>query len=151
MFPTGNHKCRYVNVNLNNDVNKYIIYVKNNLKAITAENDSTTKHWGLMTYILRQLKLCPVPLFQDHVCQLHVAYQEGHYQSLTPTNLPQQVKEKIWVLKHAQEWYIDNTSTPVMALLTTDAKHSTLEEIFKLQTQLLMKLLTSKQMPNNRN
>jgi hypothetical protein len=40
----------------NNDIEKYLVYVKNNLRMITSPTTSKRSHNGLITYILRQLK-----------------------------------------------------------------------------------------------
>jgi hypothetical protein len=46
-----------------NDVPKYIIFIKNNLCMLSSNTDSTHTHNGLITYILRQLKLSSIPYF----------------------------------------------------------------------------------------
>ncbi len=71
---------------------------------VASPTHSSTAHNGLITYILRQLKECNVKMFQDHVHELHVKFQEAKLPSLTVHALLIQLKDKIQVLKHADEW-----------------------------------------------
>jgi hypothetical protein len=125
--------------NFDNDVQKYIIYVKNSLKMVTTGDDESSEHKGLLTYTLHQLKLCPVPHFQDFIRCLHIEYQEGKHQTLTPIGLLKQVDKKIRVLQHAQEWTNDNTPTPsLMALAAAESKPNAVEELLHMQTNFLL-------------
>jgi len=125
-----------------NDITKYIITIKNYLKMITPLSGSTSAENGLLTYILRQLKLCNAHLFQEYIHTLHVAFQEGKHSNMTPTSLLSKVEDKIRALKHASEWTLDESvATPAMALVTTSSTTSSLEELLKQQIALISKLL----------
>jgi len=125
-----------------NDITKYIITIKNQLRMITPLSGSTSAENGLLTYILCQLKLCNVHLFQEYIRTLHVAFQEGKHPNMTPTSLLSEVEDKIRVLKHASEWTLDEpVATPAMSLVTTSSTTSSLEELLKQQTALIAKLL----------
>jgi hypothetical protein len=50
--------------NHQDDINKYIITIKNSLKMITPLSGTTENETGLLIYILCQLKLCSVLLFR---------------------------------------------------------------------------------------
>jgi hypothetical protein len=65
-----------------NGVNKYVIFIKNNLKLITSST-SNEKEQPWLTYIFWQLKHCPNFTFQLYVPNLHITYQEGKYPTLT--------------------------------------------------------------------
>ena len=125
-----------------NNIIKYIMYVKNHLKMITPVSGNNSTENGLLTYILRQLKQCSVHLFQEYIRTLHVAFQEGKHLTMTPTTLLSNVEDKIRALKHTSEWTIDEAvSTPAMALVSTSAPPSVLKELLKQQTSLLSKPL----------
>jgi hypothetical protein len=126
-----------------NDVTTYIISIKNYLKMITPISGSTTDDNGLLTNILHQLKVCPVPLFRDYIRKLHVGFQKGEFPDFTPIKLLTQVEDKIRALKHASEWSQDNSSSPSAMALVTSASHtpSALEYLIKQQTILITKLL----------
>jgi hypothetical protein len=101
----------------NNDIEKYLVYVKNNLRMITSPTTSKRSHNGLITYILRQLKFTTNAPFLRYIQDLHVDYQEGKLPKCTPLKLIQAVEDKIRVLKHAEVWDSAGTSeTPAMAL-----------------------------------
>lgn len=129
--------------NFNNDVLKYIIHIKDNLKMITTTSTSNPEHNGLITYILRQLKLSPVRLFHDYVRKLHVEYQEGKHPNMTPHSLLTIIENKIRVLKHADEWHEDNANQPgAMALAASASKQPTsLEETLLKQIQTLTQII----------
>jgi hypothetical protein len=125
-----------------NDIDRYIIAIKNYLKMITPLSGSTSAETGLLTYILQQLKLCPVPLFQDYIRQIHVAFQEGEHSDMTPTSLLHKVEDKIRALKHASEWTTSEQQTPsAMALVASHATPTGLEAILQQQNTLISKLL----------
>jgi hypothetical protein len=46
-----------------NNVERYLIFIKNNLQMIHSKSTAAKKHNGLITYILRQLKLSTNPCF----------------------------------------------------------------------------------------
>jgi hypothetical protein len=124
----------------NNDVNKYIIFIKDNLKMISTT--TTPEHNGLITYILRQLKLSPIPLFQDFIRKLHIEFQEGKHPLLTPTLLLKDVEDKIRVLKHADEWREANNPQPNAMALAADVRTpTTFETILLKQIQALTKMV----------
>jgi hypothetical protein len=124
------------------DVDQYIIAMKNHLKMITPLNDTAHNENGLITYILCQLKMCSVPLFQDYIRKLHVAFQEGDHSDLTPTSLLTTVENKIRALKHAHEWnHQDQSTSPAMALTGSTTQPSALEVLLQQQTTLLGKIL----------
>ena len=100
-----------------NDVEKYLIFIKNHLRMITSKSTSTKRFNGLITYILRQLKTTQNQIFLRYIQDLHVAYQEGQLPKYTPLKLISDVEDKIRVLRHTEVWdSTTNTDTPAMAL-----------------------------------
>jgi hypothetical protein len=100
-----------------NNIEKYLIYIKNQLRMITTKPTAARQHRGLITYILRQLKTTANPIFLRYVQDLHVSYQEGKLPEYTPTKLIIDVEDKIRVLTHAEVWETPaSTDTPAMAL-----------------------------------
>jgi hypothetical protein len=124
-----------------NDIDRYIIAIKNFLKMITPATGSTTDKTGLLTYILKQLKLCNVPLFQDYIRKIHVAFQEGDHSTMTPSSLLQQVDDKIRALKHASEWNASVNYQPSAMALMSSTSSTHLELLLKQQNALISKLL----------
>jgi len=125
-----------------NDVSNYIIGIKNHLKMITPLSGTTEGENGLLTYILHQLKACPIPMFQEYIRKIHVSFQEGKHPDMTPMTLLADVKDNIWALKHAAEWLPSLTPSPsAMALVTSSSSPSTLEDLLRQQTALIGKLL----------
>jgi hypothetical protein len=49
----------------NNDISLYVIYIKDDFHMISSSTQNDVDHNGLITYILCQLKLSNVSLFQD--------------------------------------------------------------------------------------
>jgi hypothetical protein len=126
------------------DVDQYIIVIKNHLKMITPLNDTAHNENGLITYILCQLKMCLVPLFQDYIRKLHVAFQEGEHSDLMPTSLLTTVEDKIRALKHAHEWnHQDQSTSPAMALTDSTAQPLALE-VFTTATNHIIRETTQK-------
>jgi hypothetical protein len=112
-----------------NDIEKYLIFIKNHLRMITTKHSSDQQHCGLITYILQQLKTTPNQIFLRYVQDLHVSYQEGKLPKYTPSTLITDVEDKIRVLKHAEVWdtVICNES-PAMALTVTPTLTDQLKE-----------------------
>jgi len=108
---------------------------------ITPATGSTTDKTGLLTYILKQLKLCNVPLFQDYIRKIHVAFQEGDHSTMTPSSLLQQVDDKIRALKHASEWNASVNYQPSAMALMSSTSSTHLELLLKQQNALISKLL----------
>jgi hypothetical protein len=132
-----------------NDIDKYIIALKNYLKMITPLSGTTSNETGLLTYIMKQFKLCPVPLFQDYIWKLHVGFQEGEYSTMTPTSLLQTVEDKIRALRHASEWSDAQPHTsPAMALVSSSSIPNGLEALLQQQNILITKLLELQQKDN---
>jgi hypothetical protein len=97
------------------DVCKYIIHVKDNLRLITVADDLSRKHNDLLVHLFGQLSLSPIRPFREAMEELHVEYLEAKLHGLTPTKLLKQVDDKAQILKHAGQW--KDTETPaVMAL-----------------------------------
>jgi hypothetical protein len=103
-----------------NDIEKYLIFIKNHLRMITTKHSSAQQHRGLITYILRQLKTTPNQIFLRYVQDLHVSYQEGKLPKYTPSTLITDVEDKIRVLKYAEVWdTVIRNESPAMALTVT--------------------------------
>jgi hypothetical protein len=51
----------------NEDVPKYILHIKDNLRLITTSDNSLPNHTDLLIYLFAQLQLCKVPLFKEAV------------------------------------------------------------------------------------
>jgi hypothetical protein len=81
----------------NHDVEKYLIYIKNNLKMITTLH-KTKQHTGLITYILCQLHHTKNPIFLHYIQDLHIDYQEGKLPKYSPVKLIHDCEDKIRVL-----------------------------------------------------
>jgi hypothetical protein len=112
-----------------NDVEKYLIYIKNHLCMITTKPTSARQHRGLITYILRQLKTTSNQIFLHYIQDLYVSYQEGQLSKYTPTKLVTDVEDKIHVLKHAEVWESPATpDTSAMALNATPNMTDQLKE-----------------------
>jgi hypothetical protein len=88
----------------NNNVEDYIIFIKDNIHMLSSDASNSNEHRGLITYLLRQLKQSSVPLFSDYIRKFHVAFQEGKHKDLSLTELLLSVEDKIRVSKHADEW-----------------------------------------------
>jgi hypothetical protein len=127
----------------NHDIEKYLIFIKNNLRMITTKSSSGDQHMGLITYILRQLKQTQNQIFLRYIQDLHVQYQEAKLPGYTPTKLIQDVEDKIRVLKHAEVW--ENQShhdTPAMALNTVPVFDTRLKEFLAHHITTELKRLT---------
>jgi hypothetical protein len=88
----------------NDDVEKYIIHIMNNLRLITPSDDSSADHNDLILYIFQQLTLCDVTLFKDAIQLWHIEYLEAKMPSLTPTKLLKLADDKVQILRHAGAW-----------------------------------------------
>jgi len=111
-----------------NNVERYLIFIKNNLQMIHSKSTAAKKHNGLITYILHQLKLSTNPMFLCFIQDLHIQYQEAKLLKLTPMQLVLDVEDKIRVLKHADLWATTAPETPAMALAATTAVSDQLKE-----------------------
>jgi hypothetical protein len=122
-------KIRSATLNqFNNDVSKYLIFIKDNLRMITTS--TTTEHNGLITYIFCQLKSSSVPLFQDYIRKQHVKFQEAKLPNITVSSLITTVEDKIRVLRNAGEWIEANDVQPsAMALAAPTTIPPQLEDI----------------------
>lgn len=85
-------------------------------------------HNYLITYILFQIKASGNPDFLSYIQDLHVQYQEAKLPWYTPSKLINDVKEKIHVLKHVDLWAPMVTNMPSMALHSTTAIGSQLQD-----------------------
>jgi hypothetical protein len=102
------------------DVEKYIIYIKNNLRMITPTSTTAEQHSDLITYIMHQLKHTKNSTFQHYIQDVHIQYQEAKLPRYTPTKLLLDIEEKIRVLKHTEVWDIsEQPDTPAVALNIT--------------------------------
>jgi hypothetical protein len=97
------------------DVDSYIIYIKDNLRLISAATDDTKEHNDLITYIFAQLSMSNINLFQDAVQKWQIEYLEANMPDLMPTKLLKLADDKAQVLKHAGQWKTIE-SPAVMAL-----------------------------------
>jgi len=59
------------------DIEKYLIFVKQNLRMIMSQTMKMTWYNGLMTYVFCQLKTTQNKIFLPYIQDLHVSYQEG--------------------------------------------------------------------------
>jgi hypothetical protein len=129
----------------NNDVTKYIIYVKDNLRMITNTDSSTSEHNGLITYILRQLKDSSIQMFQRYIRDLHVDFQEGKLKNKTITNMLLDIEDKIRILKHAGEWVETEPTQPTaMALAAGTKLPPQLEELLSKQIKAQLNQLVER-------
>jgi hypothetical protein len=99
----------------NDDVDNYIIFVKDNLRLITAAADNSTEHNDLITYLFTQLTKSNITLFKEAVQQWQIEYLEAKLPELTPMKLLKLVDDKAQVLRHAGQWQVVE-SPAVMAL-----------------------------------
>jgi len=68
-----------------NNIEKYLIYIKNHLQMITTKPTPTRQHRGLITYILHQLKTSSNQILLHYIQDLHVSYKEGKLPKYTPS------------------------------------------------------------------
>lgn len=61
--------------------------------------------------------------FRTEVLKWQLQYLEGKTPDLTPTKLVEQADDKVWVLKHANQWIETQSDTSVMALKATIDKY----------------------------
>jgi hypothetical protein len=99
----------------NNDIPKYIIQLKDNLRLITTSTEEDQTHNDLITYIFQQLSECNITLFKEAVQKLYVEYLEAKHPDLTPMKLLKWADDKVQILRHANQWN-DQHSSSVMAL-----------------------------------
>jgi hypothetical protein len=112
-----------------NDIEKYLIYIKNNLHMITSSSATKRNHSGLITYILCQLKQTAIAAFLCYIQDLHKEYQEGKLPKYIPLKLIQDVEDKIQVLKHTEVWdAASHPEAPAMALNSTMKMSNQLKE-----------------------
>jgi len=132
----------------NNDVEKYLVSIKNYLRMITSQSTSTKRYNGLITYILRQLKTTKNQIFVRYVQDLHISYQEGKLKKYTPWKLILDVEDKIRVLRHAEVWDADKpTDTPAMALTTNRTLNDQLRDFLANHIAAEVKRLLPTQKP----
>jgi hypothetical protein len=116
------------------DIEKYLLYIKNNLKMITSTGSKHKQHNGLLTYILHQLHQTKNTIFQRYIQDMHIDYQEGKLPKYTPFKLIQECENKIRVLKHAKVWTTSSPlDTPAMALTTSSTLSDKLKEFLANQ------------------
>jgi len=82
-------------------VEKYLFYIKDNLRMLLDYTTATTKDNGLISYMFRHLKKCSSTFFQDFIRTQHVEFQEGKQPDLMLTKFIANMEDKIRVLKHA--------------------------------------------------
>jgi hypothetical protein len=126
-----------------NDIEKYLIHIKNNLRMITPKSSTSEQHSGLITNILRQSKLTTNQILQRYIHDLHIQYQEAKMPQYNPTKLIQDVEDKIQVLKHAEAWDVHTSSVaPAMALNANVLTGTTLKEFLANHITSELKRLT---------
>jgi hypothetical protein len=111
-------KCRVRESTLSqfrDDVPKYILYIKDNLRLITTSDTGATPHNDLLVYLFAQLQLCKVPLFKEAIDAWHIAYLEAKLPTITPDMFLKMVDDKIQILKHADQWK-ESENPEIMAL-----------------------------------
>ncbi len=79
---------------------------------ISSSKQNNVDQNGLITYILCQLKLSNISLFQDYIRKLHVSFQDAKHLNLTISSLLLSIEDKITVLKHTGEWLHWSPITP---------------------------------------
>jgi hypothetical protein len=134
-----------------NDIEKYLIYIKNNLCMITSSSATKQNHSGLITYILHQLKQTTIAAFLHYIQDLHIEYQEGELPKYTPLKLIQDVEDKIRVLKHAEvRDAASHPEAPAMALNSTMKMSNQLKEFLAYHISTEIKKLHEANKDNNR-
>ncbi len=135
----------------NQDIEKYLIFIKNNLRLITTQSSPSEQHIGLITYSLHQLKQTKNQIFLRYVQDLHVKYQEAKLPGYTPAKLLLDVEDKICVLKHAEVWDTrPHLDTPAMALNTTPTLDAQMKEFLANHiTMELKRLAETTKTPGN--
>jgi hypothetical protein len=130
----------------NNDILQYLIYIKENLWMMSSTNQDDAIHNGLITYILRQLKLSNICLFQDCIRKLHVSFQEARLPNLTVNNLILQIEDKIRVLRHAGECFeLETNDRSAMALSAIPKLNNQIEDLVMKQVKSQLQSLIMKQ------
>jgi hypothetical protein len=97
------------------DVEKYILYIKDNMRLITATATDSTEHNDLITYPFTQLTKSTITMFKEAVQKWQIDYLEAKMLDLTPTKLLKMADDKAQVLRHAGHWHTVD-SPAVMAL-----------------------------------
>jgi hypothetical protein len=117
-----------------NNVLKYIMTIRDNLRLITTSSQKDT-HKDLLTYLFRQLTACTIEPFKQAMQNWHVDYLEAKTPDLSPTSLLKKADTKVQILQHAGHW-TPQTNPEVMALkLALQAQRD--------QSDLLVKQLTA--------
>lgn len=98
------------------DVSKYIIHIKDNLRLITSShNQHKQTHNDLITYLFQQLRLSPITLFKEAIDKWHIKYLEAKLPDLSPEKLLKMVDDKMQTLQHAGQWK-ESENPSIMAL-----------------------------------
>jgi hypothetical protein len=135
-----------------NDITKYIIFIKDNLRMITSPSSPSSIHNGLITYILRQLKESPIYIFQRYIRELHIDFQEAKLGNITVATLLINIEDKIRILKHAGEWTESSNQHPSAMALTASTKLSPqLEDIVAKHVKAQLTQLVDCHKSNNNN
>jgi len=58
----------------NNDIKKYLFYIKDNLGMLHGDTHASTADNGLLTYMFQQLKRCYISFFRDFMRKQHVNF-----------------------------------------------------------------------------
>jgi hypothetical protein len=119
-------KIRNTNLSEYENIDKYLIGIKDNLSLITSSDTTDlTKHNDLIIYIFTHLKQCKVTPFYQYISRLHVQYLEASLPDLTPTKLLQLAEDKIQVLRHADQWTkLEDPAIMALQAQLTQQKHA---------------------------
>jgi len=126
-----------------NDMEQYLIFVKNHLCIIIGKPSSAKRHNGLITYTLHQLKGTSNPVFLRFIQDMHVQYQEAQLPKYTPLKLILEVEDKICVLKHAKVWNASTPDIPAMAMNANTLLTDDLKEFLANQITTVIKCLAA--------
>jgi hypothetical protein len=148
-FETIKSKIRSATLSeFGDDISKYILHVKDNLRLITANDDASTEHNDLITYILNQLTQAPIELFKEAAQHWQIDYLESKLPDTTPTKLLKLADDKVQILRHAGQWKV--TESPAIMALKLELQRQK-EESTQFARQLVAHIgqLTHKHRNNN--
>jgi hypothetical protein len=94
------HICDTTLDHFDNDVLKYIVSIRDNLRLITSSSKKDN-HRDLLVYLFRPLTVCPIEPFKQAVQRWHVDYLEAKTPDLSPTLLLEKADTKVQILQHA--------------------------------------------------
>jgi hypothetical protein len=105
----------------NNEIPRYLRFLKDNLKLISSTGAADDAHNDLIPHLLLQLRATTIPTFQQAVLKWQRDYFEGVL-TLTPSNLVTKVDNECQILTHAGQW-VETIDPSIIAMQASVASH----------------------------